>query len=162
ICRDDADLQPLAHASELRRGRLSLQSLSFCWLPLIDVLPIRVQRPGNSVLLNPRSQYPRRSPDRLLFTHPAVRISRGVIHHVHQATARPSFFKPGMETSIQLHQGTKVLPPRSPLPVRFPSPHAAPQSLRYHPASQCLFSHFHPILTPYVLRPQRPSLSPLP
>src|SRR5437773_3438295 len=28
------------------------------------------------MLLNPRSQYPRRCPDRLLFTHPAVRISR--------------------------------------------------------------------------------------
>src|SRR5258707_14910156 len=78
------------------------------------------------MLLIPRSKYHRRCPDRLLFTHPAVRISRGLIHHVHQATSRPSFFKPGMETSIQLHQVTKVLPPRSPLPVCFPSPHAAP------------------------------------
>src|SRR6266404_1296776 len=130
LCRSVPPVLPLAHASELRRGRLSLLSLSFRWLPLIDVLPIRVQRPGNSMLLNPRSQYPRRCPHRLLFTHPAVRISRGVIHHVHQATSRPSFFKPGMETSIQLHQVTKVLPPRSPLPVCFPSPHAAPQPLR--------------------------------
>src|SRR5260370_7415410 len=123
----------LAHASELRRGRLSLQSLSFRGLPLIDVLPIRVQRPGNSMLLNPRSQYPRRCPDRLLFSHPAVRISRGVIHHVHQTTSRPSFFKPRMETAIQLHQVAIVFPPLPALPVRFASAHAAPHPLPHHP-----------------------------
>src|SRR5258708_15721260 len=121
--RDDADLQPLAHASELRRGRLSLLSLSFRWLPLIDVLPIRVQRPGNSMLLNPRSQYPRRCPDRLLFTHPAVRISPAVIHHVHQATSQPSFFKPPIQTPIPPHQVAKDIQPPSPLPARSPPPH---------------------------------------
>jgi len=32
-----------------------------------------------------------------------------------------------METAIQLHQVTKVLPPFPALAVRFPSSHAAPQ-----------------------------------
>jgi hypothetical protein len=30
--------------------------------------------------------------------------------------------------------------------VRFPSSHAAPQSLRQHPASQRFLTHFQPIL----------------
>src|SRR5260370_10948392 len=155
--REGADPQPLTHAPELRGRRFSLQSLSFRWLPLIDVLPIRVQRPGNSMLLNPRSQYPRRCPDRLLFSHPAVRISRGVIHHVHQTTSRPSFFKPRMETAIQLHQVAIVFPPLPALPVRFASAHAAPQPLRQHPASQRLLPHFQPILIRQMFRCQRRS-----
>src|SRR5260370_6944532 len=98
------------------------------------------------MLLNPGSQYRRRCPDRLLFSHPAVRISRGVIHHVHQTTSRPSFFKPRMETAIQLHQVAIVFPPLPALPVRFASAHAAPQPLRQHPASRRLLPHFQPIL----------------
>jgi len=127
---DNANLQPLAHAPKLRRGRLSSQSLSLCRLTLIDILPIGVQRPGHPILRDPRSQHPYRCPHGFLLSQPRTRDPRGVIHHIHQTSPRSTFLEPSVKAPIHLHQVAKVLPALPPLPVRFPSPHAAPQPLR--------------------------------
>jgi len=127
---DNANLQSFAHAPKLRRGRLSSQALSLCRRALIDILPIRVQRPGYPILLDPRSQHPRRCPDRFLLPQTRTRGPRGVIHHIHQTSAGSPLLKPRMEAPIHLHQVAKVLPPFPAFPMRFPSSHAAPQTLR--------------------------------
>ena len=144
--RNDANLQPLAHAPKLRRRRFSVQALSFRRLPLIDVLPIGIQRSRYPILPDPGSQHSYRCPDRFLLSQPTARRPRGVIHHIHQTSPGSPLLKPRMETAIQLHQVAKVLPPLPALPVCFPSAHAAPQPLRQHPASQRLLPHFQPIL----------------
>src|SRR3989442_11086253 len=110
---NNAYLQSFTHASKLRRGRLPTQSLAFRWLSLINILPIRVQRPGYAILSDPTPQHSYRCPDRFLFSHPARCGSGGVIHHIHQTAAWAALLKPGMETAIQLHPGPKMLPPEA-------------------------------------------------
>jgi hypothetical protein len=101
---DNANLQPFAHAPKLRRGRPSLQALSLRRRALIDILPVRVQRPGYPILLDPRSAAP--SPLPRWFPPPQTRTRgpRGVIHHIHQTSAGSPLLKPPMEAPIHLHQ----------------------------------------------------------
>src|SRR5215831_162478 len=53
--RDDADAEFGAHASKLRR-RLPRGFLGFAGGANIDILPVRIQTLGNTVLLNPVPQ----------------------------------------------------------------------------------------------------------
>src|SRR6202011_686145 len=61
---NNANLQALAHAPKLRRGPFPPQQLSFCWRPLINVLPIGIQRSRYPILPDPATQHPYRGPDR--------------------------------------------------------------------------------------------------
>jgi hypothetical protein len=77
------------------------------------------------LLPDPASQHSYRCPDRFLLPQARTRGPRGVIHHIHQTSAGSPLFKPRMETTIQLHQVPKVLPPFPALPVPFPSSHVS-------------------------------------
>src|SRR5882724_7267432 len=127
---NNANLQALAHAPKMRRGRFPMQALPFRRLPLINVLPIGIQRSRYPIFPDPASQHSYRRPDRFLLPQPTARRRRGIIHHIHQTSAWSPLLKPRMETPIHLHQVAKVLPPFPALAVRFPSSHAAPQPLR--------------------------------
>jgi hypothetical protein len=111
---------------KLRFGRFPAQALSCRRLPLINVLPIGIQRSRYAIPSDPGSQHSCGRPDRFLFPQATARRPRGVIHHIHQTSPGSPLLKPRMETPIQLHQVADVLPPFPALPVCFPSAHAAP------------------------------------
>ncbi len=71
--------------------------------PHIDVLPIRVERPRNPVLLNPSPQYPDRRPNGFFGEEARLGLRGSVIDHMHQAASPSSFFQPIMKAPIHLH-----------------------------------------------------------
>src|SRR6516164_2612724 len=97
---DDLDSQALAHPAKLRPRHLPSQTLSFRRLPLVDILPIGVQRLRHPILLDPSSQHSHRCPDRLLPSQSAQDGTGGIIHHVHETALGTSSFQPIMEAAV--------------------------------------------------------------
>src|SRR5215469_4900118 len=139
--RNDADAQLFTHTSELCERHVPPQLLGWRGLPLVDVLPIGIERTRHAMVLDPGPQYTRRRPNRLFLAHTRFAMAGGVIHHVHQAAPRAAPFKPIMETAIQLHELAKMgfaLPPFQMLPT--PSL-PTPQPFFQHPQPQRFVVH---------------------
>src|SRR5437588_957198 len=154
IGRDDRDPELRAHEPKLRDRLGSAQPFPRRGRPLVQVLPVHVQRQRDSVALNPSPQRIGYRPDRLFLAQLfPVRVG-GVIHPVDQTTFGAAFLQPRMKAPVQLHQLPKVLfalaPPTMPPALPLPTP----QPLRQHPASQRFGVDAQPILGHQLLRRQ--------
>src|SRR5215831_13463207 len=144
--RDQLDPQLPAHAPKLRNRLFSPQLFPRRGRPLIQILPVHIQRPRNAVLLDPRAQGIRHRPDRLLLTQLGERRIRGIVGHVDQAAFWAPPLQPVVKAAVHLHQLPKVFFALPPSPVLPPLPLSAPQSFCQHPSthvSQHRFS-IHP------------------
>src|SRR5438445_6322617 len=133
---DHLDPQPRAHAPKLRDRLFSAQLLLRRGRPLVQVLPVYVQRQRHAVAFNPGAQAVGRCPDRLLLAQLRPGRVGGVIDHIDQAALGTALFQPAVKAAVHLYQLPKVFLARAPLPVSPPLPLAAPQTLRQHPAPQ--------------------------
>src|SRR4029077_10056235 len=130
---------------------------SFAWRsrPLVQILPVHVQRQRHPVALDPHAQRIGHRPDRLLLTQLRPRRVGGVIHHVDQTALRAALLQPRVEAPVHLHQLPKVLLALTPPTVGSTLPLPTPQPFRQHPASQRFAIDLQPILGFQVLRRQR-------
>ena len=120
------DPQLRAHPSKLRHRLFSTQPLPCIRRPLVQVLPIHVQRLRHPVALDPRSQRIRHRPDRLLLPQLRPRLVGGVIDHVDQAPLRSTLLQPGVKTSVHLHHLPKMFLAVAPPPMAPPPPLPTP------------------------------------
>src|SRR5438445_961938 len=153
--RDQLDPQLRAHAPKLRDRLFSAPSLLRRGGPLIQVLPIHVQRQRHAVALDPGAQPIRYRPDGLLLAQLRPGRVGGVIDHIDQAALGTALLQPGVKDAIHLHHLAKVFLALPPTTVYPPLPLAAPQPLRQHPAPQRFGIHPQSILRGQVLRRQR-------
>src|SRR5665213_3076249 len=82
---DDLDAELLAHAPELRVCCLALGALVDRRLPLVHVLPVRVECSWYAVRLDPRLKYRRRGPGRLFIPKAQKCRALRVVDHAHHA-----------------------------------------------------------------------------
>src|SRR5215469_9761234 len=80
------DPQLRTHPPKLRHRLFPTQPLPGIRRPLVQVLPIHVQRQRHPVALDPRTQRIGHRPDRLLLPQSRPRLVAGVIDHVDQAS----------------------------------------------------------------------------
>src|ERR1700733_644227 len=153
--RDQLDPQLRAHAPKLCYWLLSSQPLLRRRSPLVQVLPVHIQRPRPPGAFDPGTQSIRPGPDRLLLSQLCPRRVRRIVHHVNQAALGSSLLQPGVKATVHLHHLSKVLLALASAAVTLPSPLPTPQSLRQHPTSQRLRIDLQPILRSQVFRCQR-------
>src|SRR5690606_28138516 len=156
--RDDLDAQLRAHPAELRVADFARRFLRRGGLPLVHVLPIRVQRPGHPVRPDPRSQNVHGRPDRLLLTETQQRRAGRVVDHVHHtapaACTLASPFEPVVEAPVELHQLSEMGPPLPALRLRPRTPLPAPQPRLTHPVLERRARYPNPVILPQMLRNQ--------
>src|SRR3974377_2123279 len=132
--RGDQGDPPLpAHPPHMRHRVFHPLPLPGIRRPLVQVLPIHVQRQRHPVALDPRSQRIGHRPDRLLLSQLCPRLVAGVIDHVDQASLRPTILQPGVKAPVHLHHLSKMFLPAPPPPDGPPFP--APDSIIPPPAS---------------------------
>src|SRR3974377_361424 len=123
---DKRDPQPPAHPPKLLYRLFPPLPLPGIRRPLVQVLPIHVQRQRHPVALDPRSQRIGHRPDRLLLSQWCPRLVAGVIDHVDQASLRPTILQPGVKAPVHLHHLSKMFLAVPPPPMAPPSPFPPP------------------------------------
>ena len=123
--------------------------------PLVQVLPVHIQRQRHSVAFDPGPQRIRHRPDRLLLAQLCPGRVRRVIDHVDQTALGSALLQPAVKAPVHLHHLSKVFLALAPTAVPLPPPLPTPQSLRQHPPPQRLRIDFQPVLRSQVFRRQR-------
>src|SRR3974377_2016402 len=126
ILADHAHPQLPAHPPKLRYRLFPPLPLPGIRRPLVQVLPIHVQRQRHPVALDPPSQRIGHRPDRLLLSQLCPRLVAGVIDHVDQASLRPTILQPGVKAPGHLHPLSTLFLSLSPPPMAPPSPLPTP------------------------------------
>src|SRR3974390_131164 len=123
---DQRDPQLPAHPPKLRYRLFPPLPLPGIRRPLVQVLPIHVQRQRHPVALDPRSPPIGPPPGRRLLSQLCPRLVAGVIDHVDQASLRPTILQPGVKAPVHLHHLSKISLALPPPPMAPPSPFPTP------------------------------------
>jgi hypothetical protein len=153
--RDDLDAQRRAHAAELRQGLGAGLPFLLIRPPHIDILPVGVECPRNSVARNPRAQEANRGPNGLLRADSSQAPAGRVVHQRQQTALRTAIFKPGMNAAIELHQLAEVRHAGATTSMRTALARPAPQPGRQHPSPQRFVIDRDPVFTRQMLGGER-------
>ena len=157
---DDRDVQLLAHAAKVRVRHVTARAFVRRGLPLVDILPVGVERPRHAIRGDPRAQHPDRGPNRLLVAEAEQRRAGRIIDHRHHtapmAGARAAPFEPVVKAAVELDQLAEVRASRTPhVRRRLAAPGATPQPRPAHPAAQGRARDQHAMRRPQMLGHQR-------